>query len=99
MQPITFALVYVGTTLKDLSDVSHGWNEFSKSRMAFIALGFLVSVILMVSVTRVAKAALEKALAENDDVDDILTLPKLPVMSDPHGDIHKSLIIKIDQQP
>lgn len=53
----------------------------------------------MVSVTRVAKAALEKALAENDDVDDILTLPKLPVMADPHGDIHKSLIIKIDQQP
>nr|GLL41801.1 uncharacterized protein LOC109146881 [Ipomoea trifida] len=99
MMPITFALVYVGTTLKDLSDVSHGWNEFSKSRMAFIAVGFLVSVILMVSVTRVAKAALEKALAENDDVDDILTLPRLPVMADPHGDIHKSLIIKIDQQP
>lgn len=32
LQPITFALVYVGTTLKDLSDVTHGWGEFSKTR-------------------------------------------------------------------
>lgn len=31
-QPITFALVYVGTTLKDLSDVKHGWSEFSTAR-------------------------------------------------------------------
>lgn len=32
VQPITLALVYVGTTLKDLSDVTHGWNEFSPRR-------------------------------------------------------------------
>jgi hypothetical protein len=32
LQPITFALVYVGTTLKDLSDVTHGWNEVSTTR-------------------------------------------------------------------
>lgn len=32
LQPITLALVYVGTTLKDLSDVTHGWNEISKTR-------------------------------------------------------------------
>lgn len=32
LQPITLALVYVGTTLKDLSDVTHGWSEFSKTR-------------------------------------------------------------------
>lgn len=31
-QPITLALVYVGTTLKDLSDVTHGWHEFSTTR-------------------------------------------------------------------
>lgn len=29
LQPITFALVYVGTTLKDLSDVTHRWSEMS----------------------------------------------------------------------
>lgn len=35
-QPITFALVYVGTTLKDLSDVTHGWHEFSKTRLVML---------------------------------------------------------------
>ncbi|KAL2922035.1 F-box/LRR-repeat protein 5 [Bienertia sinuspersici] len=30
--PITLALVYAGTTLKDLSDISHGWREISPSR-------------------------------------------------------------------
>ncbi|CAA2997945.1 TVP38 TMEM64 family membrane slr0305 [Olea europaea subsp. europaea] len=43
MMPITFALVYVGTTLKDLSDVTHGWGEFSKTRWALIVLGLVVS--------------------------------------------------------
>nr|TKR78383.1 transmembrane protein 64-like [Populus alba] len=32
MMPITLALVYIGTTLKDLSDVTHGWSEFSTTR-------------------------------------------------------------------
>ncbi|ANM70175.1 SNARE associated Golgi protein family [Arabidopsis thaliana] len=32
MMPITLALVYVGTTLKDLSDVTHKWSEFSPGR-------------------------------------------------------------------
>uniref|UniRef100_A0A5B6ZK63 VTT domain-containing protein n=1 Tax=Davidia involucrata TaxID=16924 RepID=A0A5B6ZK63_DAVIN len=99
MMPITLALVYVGTTLKDLSDVTHGWNEFSKTRWAFIILGLVVSVIIMVCVTKVAKAALEKALAENEDIDSILDSPQLPVMADDRDspvDLHQPLIIKID---
>jgi len=32
VQPITLALVYAGTTLKDLSDITHGWHEVSLSR-------------------------------------------------------------------
>lgn len=94
MMPITLALVYVGTTLKDLSDVTHGWSEFSKTRWAVIILGLVVSVILMICVTRVAKAALEKALAENEDLD-ITTPPELPV-SDTPGHLNQPLIIKID---
>ncbi|CAH9071858.1 unnamed protein product [Cuscuta epithymum] len=96
MMPITFALVYVGTTLKDLSDVTHEWGEFSKTRWAFIVLGLLVSVILIICVTRVAKAALEKALAENDDMEDLLESPQLPVVATPCGNLNQPLIIKID---
>ncbi|KAE9463947.1 hypothetical protein C3L33_04090, partial [Rhododendron williamsianum] len=51
LQPITFTFVYVGTTLKDLSDVTHGWAEVSKTRwvsamppiVALMAAGFLIS--------------------------------------------------------
>ncbi|XP_040995362.1 TVP38/TMEM64 family membrane protein slr0305-like [Juglans microcarpa x Juglans regia] len=32
MMPITLTLVYVGTTFKDLFDVTHRWSEFSKTR-------------------------------------------------------------------
>ncbi|XP_024954139.1 uncharacterized protein LOC102622867 isoform X2 [Citrus sinensis] len=51
MMPSTFSLVYVGTTLKDLSDVTHGWNEISATRWDvachpywFYKLHFLVDV-------------------------------------------------------
>lgn len=96
MMPITFALVYVGTTLKDLSDVTHGWGEFSKTRWAMIILGLLVSVFLIICVTRVAKAALEKALAENEDIDDIFPIPELPTVVDSAARLDQPLIIKID---
>ncbi|KAJ9154375.1 hypothetical protein P3X46_027718 [Hevea brasiliensis] len=96
MMPITLALVYVGTTLKDLSDVTHGWSEFSTTRWLCIILGLVVSVVLMFCVTKVAKSALEKALAENEDIDSILASPHLPIVADPAVDLSQPLIIKID---
>ncbi|KAH7666959.1 putative membrane protein [Dioscorea alata] len=96
-KPITFALVYVGTTLKDIADVTHGWSEVSTSRWLFIILGFLISAILMVCVTKVAKRSLEKALAENPEVENILvSSARLPITSVPTSDINQPLIIKVD---
>ncbi|XP_044501494.1 TVP38/TMEM64 family membrane protein slr0305-like isoform X5 [Mangifera indica] len=43
IMPSTFAFVYVGTTLTDLSDVMHGWNEISTTRRVLMALGFVMS--------------------------------------------------------
>lgn len=54
-------------------------------------------MVLIICVTRVAKAALEKALAENDDVDDILESPELPIVADTPGNLNQPLIIKIDE--
>lgn len=96
MMPITLALVYVGTTLKDLTDVTHGWNKISPSRWVLIISGFVVSAILMVCVTKVAKSSLEKALAENPDVENLLVSPQLPITLSPAADLHKPLIIKVD---
>ncbi|KAJ0638457.1 putative SNARE associated golgi family protein [Helianthus annuus] len=45
MMPITFALVYCGTTLKNLSDVTHGWGPFSKTRWVRVAFFVLVLYI------------------------------------------------------
>ncbi|KAE8009692.1 hypothetical protein FH972_006116 [Carpinus fangiana] len=96
MMPITFALVYVGTTLKDLSDVTHGWNEVSTTRWVFMVLGFGISVILLICITKVAKASLDKALAENAEMEGIWTPSMLPIVAESPLEIEKPLIIKID---
>ncbi|KAK8928219.1 hypothetical protein KSP39_PZI017311 [Platanthera zijinensis] len=96
MMPITLAFVYVGTTLKDLTDVTHGWSEISPSKWVLIISGFVVSGVLMVCVTKVAKASLEKALAENPEAEDLIISPQLPITSTPAADLHRPLIIKVD---
>ena len=53
-------------------------------------------VILMVSITKVAKASLDKALADNAEVEDILISPTLPIVAEPPMDLHKPLTIQID---
>ncbi|KDP21487.1 hypothetical protein JCGZ_21958 [Jatropha curcas] len=88
MMPITFALVYMGTTLKDLSDVTHGWNEVSTTRWIFMALGFVISAIMMVCVAKVAKASLDKALADYAEMEGTI--------ADSQLDINEPLVIKID---
>lgn len=98
MMPITFALVYAGTTLKDLSDVTHV-HEFSPSRWMFLITSLVVSVILMVCVTKVAKNALDKALAENDDLDP-LEVSSVPILTDAlQSDLRQPLIVKVDDLP
>ncbi|XP_022758197.1 uncharacterized protein LOC111305181 [Durio zibethinus] len=96
MMPSTFGLVYIGTTLKDLSDVTHGWNEVSTVHWVFMALGFAVSVIMIVYITKVAKASLDKTLAENAKMERIFGPAMLPIVADSSLDIQKPLIIRVD---
>lgn len=97
MLPITLALVYVGTTLKDLSDVTHGWQEITPSRWAFLIISFVVSVILMVWVTIVAKNALDEALAENEIIQDAGCEEQEPCISyDQRDDLEEHLIRKTE---
>ncbi|KAK1428258.1 hypothetical protein QVD17_17088 [Tagetes erecta] len=97
MMPITFMFVYIGTTLKDLSDVTHGWHEISKTRWMFMAFGLSISVILIIYIIKVAKASLEKALAENGDMDSIdLVSPGLPILADSAIGLHRPLISTVD---
>lgn len=60
-------------------------------------LAVLLAVLLIFCVTRVAKAALDKALAENEDYANGNAMsPTLPVASGPTANLHEPLIIKID---
>ncbi|KAF9618367.1 hypothetical protein IFM89_001002 [Coptis chinensis] len=95
MMPITLVLVYVGTTLKDLSDVTHGWGEISPTRWVIFISSIVTSVVLMVCVTKVAKASLEKALAESPDIG-VLAAPHLPIVADLSSDLRQPLIIKMN---
>lgn len=104
MMPITVALVYAGTTLKDLSDVTHGWGEFSKSRWAMIIFSLVISVVLMICVTKIAKSALDKALAEcEEDMEGTISSAEPSTVTEPsvdHNqprDLDQPLMNKIDQ--
>ncbi|KAF3511154.1 hypothetical protein F2Q69_00000799 [Brassica cretica] len=98
--PITLALVYVGTTLKDLSDATHKWSELSFGHWASLILSLVVSVILMVCVTKVAQNALRKALAEHggDMNGAVAASPELNDVVDAPADLNEPLLIKIDSQ-
>lgn len=57
----------------------------------------LLAVVLIICITRVARSALEKALAETGASLDGDALPQsLPLMSAPSVNLHDPLIIKID---
>ncbi|KAL4323093.1 hypothetical protein GQ457_11G002800 [Hibiscus cannabinus] len=107
MMPTTFGMVYVGTTLKDLSDVTHGWDEVSTSHQMLVfeiillLLFFFFTVILIFCITKVAKGALEKALAESAKQDKILGPSMLPIVivaDNSSLDLHKPFVISSTQE-
>jgi len=51
----------------------------------------------MIWVTKVAKSALDKALAECEDMDDSASSPELSIATEPSVDLNQPLINKTDQ--
>lgn len=97
MVPITLALVYVGTTIKDLSDVTHGWKDISLSHWILVTVGFVSTVVLMVLVDRVAKKSLNDAIKENDGKADIIcTLADSAHSNQPCLDLQQPLVVKVE---
>lgn len=97
MVPITFALVYVGTTIKDLSYVTHGWKDVSLAHWILLTVGFVSTVVLMILVDRVARKALNDAIQENEGkVDIICTFTDSALASEPCLDLQQPLIVKVE---
>ncbi|GLJ40205.1 hypothetical protein SUGI_0824750 [Cryptomeria japonica] len=94
MMPITFVLVYVGTTIKDLSDVTHGWREVSTARWILLIASLVASVVLIILVTKIAKRSLAKALEEDDDKLDGIVPISCANGSEEGTDIQQPLLVK-----
>ncbi|KAL6581902.1 hypothetical protein OROMI_005916 [Orobanche minor] len=54
-----------------------------------------ISVVLLIYVTKVAKSAFDKALAEHEDIDDVVGSEE-PTERDHGMDLQQPLLIKID---
>ncbi|GMI66539.1 hypothetical protein like AT1G03260 [Hibiscus trionum] len=99
MMTSIFTLAYVGTTIKDLSDVTNGWNQISTVLQVFMAIGFCASAVLLIWMTKVAKATLVKALAAtNAKMERVFAPSMLAMVPESHSpmDVEKPLLITID---
>jgi len=96
MMPITFGLVYIGTTIKDLSDVTHSWSEISMARWILLTAGLLASVVLIFLVTQIAKKSLAKALEEDGKLDGISVPTASAIAIEACLDVNQPLLVKIE---
>lgn len=96
MMPITFGLVYIGTTIKDLSDVTHNWSEISTAHWILLTTGLVASVVLIFLVTQIAKRSLAKALEEDGKLDVISVPTDSAIAIEACSDIHQPLLVKIE---
>ncbi len=67
MFPATAFNVYIGSLLSSLSDVDSLPTEASRPRQVFFYVGIIVTLLVVIYVTRLAKAALARAVPEVED--------------------------------
>ena len=65
MLPGTVMYVYLGSALKSLADVAAGSPEGGTPQTVFFVVGLAMTIVATVVVTRVAKRALDEAVAEH----------------------------------
>lgn len=95
MMPITLALVYVGTTIKDLSDITHHWGHFTTFEWILLMIGLSATVVLIIMVSRLARQSLDKAILEIETESTSLQVDSPPGNADA-SDLHRPLMIKVD---
>ncbi|KAK7314641.1 hypothetical protein VNO77_33168 [Canavalia gladiata] len=94
MMPVVFAAVYVGSTVKGLSEITNEWNEVSTMQWVFLLLGFGISVTLLVFVTKIAKASNEEA--KHTQINNNLGPEMLPLVAGKELDLPELVKIRID---
>ncbi|KAI5081884.1 hypothetical protein GOP47_0001627 [Adiantum capillus-veneris] len=92
MMPVTGVLVYVGTTIKDLSDISHHWGHFTTFEWILLVLGLAVSVVLIALLSRIARRSLNKAILEIEGEKTSLK----PSEAEAVSELCQPLIVRVD---
>jgi hypothetical protein len=90
VMPMTLAFVYVGTTIKDIQDISHGGARFTRAHVIMLAVGFVATIVVAILVTRIARDALCTAIEESGGENDVV------LVADNEPDDRQPLIIRID---
>jgi uncharacterized membrane protein YdjX (TVP38/TMEM64 family) len=72
MIPGTIMYVYLGSALKSLAEVAAGSPEGGTSQKVFFAVGLVMTIVATVVITRVARRALNEAVADQSDPPDAL---------------------------
>ncbi|CAK9258112.1 unnamed protein product [Sphagnum jensenii] len=90
MMPVTLTFVYVGTTIKDIADISHSGRHFTRARLVSFVVGILV--------TRIAKDALRRAMDEDEAKSDtaVNSSTEPPATTDTSLELHQPLIVRIE---
>lgn len=73
-----------------------GWYCSHEGLKLILVFPLFVAVTLLVCVTRIAKASLDKALAENARLDSVLVPSMPPTVADAASDLPNPLIIKVE---
>ncbi|KAL3688610.1 hypothetical protein R1sor_014919 [Riccia sorocarpa] len=91
MMPSTLVFVYVGTTIKDITDIDHA--HFTPARWLMVSAGLGTSVVMVILVTRTAKDALQRAVEEADvKVEEIVIASDPIVGADPTAELQQPLV-------
>ncbi|KAH8947537.1 hypothetical protein BDL97_11G047300 [Sphagnum fallax] len=98
MMPVTLTFVYVGTTIKDIADISHSGRHFTRARLIMLSVGLLITIVVGILVTRIAKDALRRAMDEDEAKSDtaVNSSTEPPATTDTSLELHQPLIVRIE---
>ncbi|CAK9276970.1 unnamed protein product [Sphagnum jensenii] len=97
MMPLTLAFVYVGTTIKNIADISQGGGDFTRGHFIMLMIGLVLTIVAVILVMWIAKNSLERVIEDNTPANDVVIVASESLESvDPSSELLQPLILKID---
>ncbi|GLJ06688.1 hypothetical protein SUGI_0045240 [Cryptomeria japonica] len=95
MVPITLFFVYIGTTINDLSRVTHTWRDIISTHGIILPASVIATILLMVLATRIAKKAINEAVEEdNANAESYYISVDSALVDEPYLDFQQAVVVK-----